>query len=142
MVSAIHFTVGAETLFISSSVILLVARYLFGPGILAPFRKPGRSSNPQNHLETFGNSSMARNPAYPKTGYEKNSWCAYWPVLTGRRNPRPNGNISNRKTITNQEAGPSLLKMAIQNSKQATTLIDETVDRVLMDSYRRTCGKR
>ena len=68
MLSAIHFTVGSEILFISSSVMLSAARYLFGPGILAPFWNPGRSSNPQNHLETFGNSSIARNPAYPKAG--------------------------------------------------------------------------
>jgi hypothetical protein len=68
--------------------------------------------------------------------------CAYWLALTGRRNPRPNGNIGDCETVTNQEAGPSLLEMAIQNSKQPTALIDKTIDRVLVDAYRGTCGKR
>lgn len=31
--------------------------------------------------------------------------------------------------------------MAIENSKQAAALVDETVDRILVDSYRRTCRK-
>lgn len=66
---------------------------------------------------------------------------AYWLTHTGCRNPRPDGDIGDRETITNQEGGPFLLKVAIQNSKQAAALIDVAVDRILVYSYCRACGK-
>jgi hypothetical protein len=63
-------------------------------------------------------------------------------LLVAETHGQIGGDIGDGEAITDHEVASFLRKMAIENPKQAAALIDITVDRVLVDSNRRTCGER